>query len=110
MAERLRNALRRDDRETLRQLAATADVDHLTTENTTRLAFALTRGGDAETSVVLTRAVLRHHRDDFWLNFDLVEGLLAMKPPRVDEALQYATAEAALRPEARLRLTTSEPC
>ncbi len=95
---RLRDALGRDDRETLRQLAATADVDHLTTENTSRLAFALTNGGDAEISVVLMRAVLPHHRDDFWLNYDLVNGLLGLKPPRVDEALQYATVDAALRP------------
>jgi tetratricopeptide (TPR) repeat protein/serine/threonine protein kinase len=101
---RLRDALGRDDRETLRQLAATADVDHLTTENTSRLAFALTHGGDAETSVVLMRAVVRRHRDDFWLNYDLVEGLLVMKPPRVDEALQYATAEAALRPRSWIAL------
>jgi tetratricopeptide (TPR) repeat protein len=101
---RLRDALGRDDRETLRQLAATADVDHLTTENTSRLAYALTHGGDAETSVVLMRAVVRRHRDDFWINYDLVEGLLAMKPPRVDEALLYATAVAALRPRSWIAL------
>ncbi len=96
--KRLRDALGRDDRGALRQLAATADIDHLTPESASRLAYALTAQGDAETSVALMRAVLRHHREDFWLNFDLVEGLLGMNPPRVDEALQYATAEAALRP------------
>ncbi len=95
---RLRDALGRDDREALRQLAATADIDHLSPESTSRLAQALTDRGDAETSVVVMRAVLRRHRDDFWLNYDLAEGLISMKPPQLDEALQYATVEAALRP------------
>jgi serine/threonine-protein kinase len=95
----LRDALGRKDVEALRTLAASVDIERLPPQSVSRLAQALKVNGEAETAVALLRGLQRRHRGDYWVNYDLAEALLTLKPPRIDEALRYHTAGAALRPQ-----------
>jgi serine/threonine-protein kinase len=95
---RLRDAVGRKDVEALRTLAASVDLERLPPESVSRLAQALRVNGQAETAVELLRALQPRNRDNYWVNYDLAEALLALKPPRIEEALRYHTLGAALRP------------
>jgi serine/threonine-protein kinase len=95
----LRDALARKNVEALRTLAASVDIERMPPQSVSRLAQALRVNVEAETAVALLRALQRRHRDDYWVNHDLAEALLALKPPRIDEALRYHTAGAVLRPQ-----------
>jgi serine/threonine-protein kinase len=94
----LRDALDRKDVAALRTLASSVDLERLPPESVTRLAQALKVNGDARTAVELLRALQPRNRDDYWVNYDLAEALLALKPPRIEEALRYHAVGAALRP------------
>jgi serine/threonine-protein kinase len=52
---------------------------------------------------VVERARLRRP-DSFWLNFDLADCYSRREPPRLEEAVRYFTAAAALRPQSGLAL------
>src|SRR5262249_41330554 len=83
------------DRQTLRQLAASSLAGRLP-----RVALALAGvalGG--EPGLAFLRETHRLHPDDFWINHQLHWGLTQMQPPRWEEALPYALATVALRPQ-----------
>ena len=49
-------------------------------------------------ALVLLRRVRRQKTDDYWANAYLAQVLSEQRPPRIDEALRYATVAASLRP------------
>ncbi len=100
----LRTALGRGQLEELRRLAATADLERLPKVSASRLAFALRFNDDAASAVALLRKVQRRNRGDFWANFDMAESLLMMRPPSIEEAIQYFRAAVALRPRGAIGL------
>lgn len=100
--DRLRDALevrmteRERGRATLRELAASADVDALTVASVERLAWALADLGDREPALALYRAAHRAHPDDFWISSNLAQELV--RAGRFDEAVRFASVAVAIRP------------
>jgi serine/threonine-protein kinase len=95
---RLRDALLRDDRRAVAELAATARAGELPPATAVLLA-ALTQGTPAAEQglKVLERVRLRHPAD-LWVNHQLGLALACARPPRLEEALRYFTAAVSLRP------------
>jgi tetratricopeptide (TPR) repeat protein len=52
----------------------------------------------AEQAVAVLQTVRQRHPDDFWVNFSLGARLADLRPPRLQEALRFATVAVALRP------------
>jgi tetratricopeptide (TPR) repeat protein/serine/threonine protein kinase len=104
--EQLREVMKTQDRETLKQLAENPDA--LARSPDTALLLAMSFPGDqAELAVEVLAKVQREHPDNIWINTNLGHYLLLMKPPRRDEAIGFYRSAVALRPqsaEARLNL------
>jgi tetratricopeptide (TPR) repeat protein len=49
-------------------------------------------------SVALLRQAQRRHPEDFWINYNLGNALMALQPPRAEEAISYFRAAIAVRP------------
>jgi serine/threonine protein kinase/Tfp pilus assembly protein PilF len=103
---RLRRALADADRAELRQrvgrdlwaLASAPDVESQAASSVLLLAGEL-RKRNAAAALDVVRRAQRRHRGDFWLNYDLAMALRSHKPPQPDEALRFAMAAVAIRPE-----------
>jgi hypothetical protein len=94
----LREAIWHRDPAALLRLAETADVAHLPEQSLIRLGSALASNGQVATAAELLLKAQPHHRDDFWINFDLAGCLWDTTPPRVTESLRYSMACLSLRP------------
>ncbi len=97
---RVRRALAERDRETLRKVAASEKAFRLPSSLMFFLAFVLREDketrGQAET---LLREAQRRHPNDFWINEDLFSFLHALQPSPQEDAIRFATAAVALRPQ-----------
>ncbi len=95
---RLRDALsdRKRAPEVLKELAASAEVEKLSTASVTRLASALSWSGDRDLAITLLRGAQRAHPDDFWINSDLAHQLA--RTGQFDDAARYYSAAVAIRP------------
>ncbi len=96
---RLREALRKKDRQTLEGMAASARVGELKPAMLARLGEALSRAGAFDTAVVLLERARQRYPADFWINHNLGQALHDSPKPRLEEAIRYYTAAVALRPE-----------
>jgi serine/threonine protein kinase/tetratricopeptide (TPR) repeat protein len=98
--QRLRTALRHDDRMTLQALADTADVKRLPAA--TLCLLARTRAdylGEPDRAVALLQQAQRQHPGDLWINSTLGWYCFALvHPPLYDEAVRYYTAGLVVRP------------
>ena len=94
----LRFALARGELETLKELAASPEVDKLRDPTLVHLAGALKQLGAVSDAVILLRHAQRKRSGDLWINHQLGSCLMDLTPPRPDEAIQYYMAAVALRP------------
>jgi serine/threonine protein kinase/Tfp pilus assembly protein PilF len=95
---RLRDALERGDEKGLRELAASPPFEALPASTVVLLARVLEAGSSVKAREHLLREAQRLHRADFWINNNLAEVLLELKPPRVEEAVRFYIAALALHP------------
>jgi serine/threonine protein kinase/tetratricopeptide (TPR) repeat protein len=82
----------------LRALAAAPGVEDQPASSVLLLTGELGRR-DAAAALDLLRRAQRRHRGDFWLNCHLALALRSHQPPQLDEALRFAMAAVAIRPE-----------
>jgi serine/threonine-protein kinase len=82
-------------RAALENLAASVDVTKVPARVLTRLAGRLAPAP----RVALLRRAQRQYPADFWINHELGFWLRFVTPPQYEEAVRFATAAAALRPE-----------
>jgi tetratricopeptide (TPR) repeat protein len=104
---RLREALVRNDRDTLVELASIDDAAQLLPPSLHALVIALTNAGAFEEADTLLREAQRQHPDDFWINQSLAEILQRSKPHGDAERIAFLRVAVALRPQspgARLSL------
>ncbi len=94
-------ALEPGDVERLGQLAAETNLAELTPANIVLLAYALMEISPQNRLDVL-RQGCRLHPDDFWLNFHLACALDSISPDGSAEAVRYAIAAQALRPDSAI--------
>jgi len=104
---RLRIALERVDRDVFRELADSDEVATLPSSTVVLLADALGESGEKEGAFSLLRMAIRMQPGDFWINYSLAHHLSDVKPPRVEEWVQFSRVTLALRRRARLPTTTS---
>jgi tetratricopeptide (TPR) repeat protein len=83
----------------LRALAADPAAVELSPASALLLAAALRERKAFEPAVELLRAVAGRHPDDVWVNYELADMLVALRPSARDEALRYFSAARAIRPE-----------
>jgi serine/threonine protein kinase/Tfp pilus assembly protein PilF len=103
---RLRRALADADRAELRQrvgrdlraLAAAPEVLDQPASSVLLLTGELGKW-DAAAALEALRRAQQRHRGDFWLNCELALTLRRQQPPQRDEALRFAMAAVAVRPE-----------
>jgi serine/threonine-protein kinase len=101
--DRLRRAVAAGDREELRNLAETADVDQLPAATAVLLGDSLSDAGLFGTAIELLRGAQRIHPNDFRMNFHLAQMLRrhsysATERVGARDAARYYTAALALRP------------
>jgi tetratricopeptide (TPR) repeat protein/serine/threonine protein kinase len=96
---RLREALEHRDREALKELAASEQVEDLPPSSVVLLANALRQAGARNRAVEVLRKAQRLRPDDLWLNHTLAAFLYFSKPSRAEEALGYYRAALAIRPQ-----------
>jgi tetratricopeptide (TPR) repeat protein len=101
--DRLRRAVAAGDREELRRLAETAEVDQLPASTAVLLGDSLWGAGLFGTAIELLRGAQRVHPDDFRMNFHLAKILRrysysATERAATRDAARYYTAALALRP------------
>jgi serine/threonine-protein kinase len=92
---RLRDALERKDPRAAKELAASGEIE----ERLPGIHLLLLQGVATESMVVLLRKAQQRHPADFWINEELGNCLVLMRPPRPREAIRYYTAAVALRPQ-----------
>ena len=97
----LREALAHDDRETLKNLAAAADVHQLPPATLALLGRTLAEYLNApEQAVALLRQAQRQYPGDLWINHALGWYCYdALRPPQYDDSARFYTAARALRPD-----------
>ncbi len=96
---RLRDAMAGKDPRAVEEFAA-SDPGEQSPLATAELFFALAdRTPAAERAAVFLREARRRHPEDFWLNYQLAFCLGTLRRPQLEEAIHYATAAAALRPQ-----------
>jgi tetratricopeptide (TPR) repeat protein len=95
---RLRDALERQDRQTLLDVASSDRVLELPPSSLLLLGTLLRRTGATEEAIALLRKAQRRYPGGFWLNFELGYCLEGAKPPHPDQAVRFYTAALALRP------------
>jgi tetratricopeptide (TPR) repeat protein len=95
---KVRDALDRKDVKALKETAATRDVLDQPPSLLVRLARGLSVNGAAAEAATLLKAAQRLHPGDFWINYELGQ-LLTLQAASSEEAVRYATAALALRPD-----------
>jgi serine/threonine protein kinase/Flp pilus assembly protein TadD len=97
---RVREALKREDRQALRDLAASGEVFRLPPEMLRVLGSALMDDKENQGQVeTFLRCAQRRHPDDFWLNYNLFTYYTSIiDPQQQEEAIPFAASALALRP------------
>jgi serine/threonine protein kinase len=80
------------------ELFASADIDNLPPRTLMRLANLLRDLDAHDEAVSLLRTTQRLHPDELFINGELSYSYAAMEPPRLDEAIRFATAALAIQP------------
>jgi tetratricopeptide (TPR) repeat protein len=97
--DRVRDALEREDRQALVDLARSEEVLHQPPLALSTLGSVLGFMGAIEPAEALLRQARQRHPGDFWVNNDLAAALTMARPARWDEAIRFYTAAVALRPQ-----------
>ncbi len=106
--DRLRDALRANDRASLVRLAEEVPSS-LSPACLVRLADALVSQGESDRAITLLRRVREAHPGNFWVNYQLGTRLHQSGPESLVEALRYYTAAHALRQDSSsLALDTAD--
>jgi tetratricopeptide (TPR) repeat protein len=95
----IRDACLNHDLDTLRKLARDPDLTKQPAFTINRLGDALYEEGDLKETVALLRRAQLLHPSDFWITANLAARLCWVTPPHRDDAIRFATAAVALRPE-----------
>jgi tetratricopeptide (TPR) repeat protein len=95
----IRDACLSHDLDALRKLARDPEVTKLPAFTLNRLGESLFEEGDEKESLAFLRRAQALHPRDFWISENLAAHLCWVSPPQRDEAIRYATAAVALRPE-----------
>jgi Flp pilus assembly protein TadD/tRNA A-37 threonylcarbamoyl transferase component Bud32 len=99
----LRDALslpeRAERRLAVSRLAVAPDVEEQPSPTITLLAAALREAGESGPAIGLLEPARFRHPKDPWIHQELGLALLAVRPPRRDDALRAFTASTTLRPE-----------
>jgi tetratricopeptide (TPR) repeat protein len=96
---RLRDALLKNDRKGLEQLAAAADLLEQPSGTLLLLADGLLKSGANASAVTLLRRVQQQYPDDFWTYFQMANALAQDNRRSWEEAIRFYTAALALRPQ-----------
>jgi tetratricopeptide (TPR) repeat protein/serine/threonine protein kinase len=95
----VRDALGRQDRKRLLELARRPQAAEQPAATVDVLALALWVVQERETAVALLQRAQNDYRDDFRINFSLASMLLSMNPPRAEDSIRFHQAALALRPK-----------
>ncbi len=96
----VRRALAERDRETLREVAASEKAFRLPASLMSFLAFVLQEDKETHAQAeTFLREAQRRHPNDFWVNEDLFRFLQILQPSLREDAIRFATAAVALRPQ-----------
>lgn len=98
---RLRDAMWAADRPALVTLARSADVSARPPASLRLMGRLLRWSGQIEEANAFLLTAWNAHPQDFWVNYELALAL-SMNPERLEQALVYATAAVALRPESAI--------
>jgi Flp pilus assembly protein TadD len=96
---KIRDAIAREDRRALKQLAASRSVCMVPPVEVVSLAGHLAEGGELDRATSLLRQAQAEHPEDFWINHTLGYYLGNRPAPRWDEAIPYFRVVVALRPD-----------
>ncbi len=96
--ERVRDAVEEDDVKTMNQLAGEANPAIEPVQSIILLSSSLMYRGRFEAAAKLLKASRRYHPGDYWINNLLATAVRGVSPPRLDDAIRYATAASSLRP------------
>jgi serine/threonine protein kinase/Flp pilus assembly protein TadD len=96
---RVRDALEREDRAVLAELAALDETESLPSPTLVFLATALAQYGENEKTVSLLRTASSMRPGDFWIHFTLAVHLHTSTPPQWDQMVQFSRLALAIRPE-----------
>jgi tetratricopeptide (TPR) repeat protein len=99
---RVRELIERGDQKELIQLARADNVGALPASTLSLLGNILFLSGEAKEGAILLRKAQERYPNDFWINLDLAASLVQKQPHDLDEALRFATAAVALRPQSPL--------
>lgn len=94
-----RKAIGQEDQSTIRQLATNEAASDQSPEIIAWLGATLRDQGELATAIPILRLAQQKHPDDFWLNHELAECLLADNQP--EDALGFARAALAVRPDSQ---------
>jgi tetratricopeptide (TPR) repeat protein len=97
---RVRKEMEKLDRKALLTIASSEDAFRLPLATLAVLGQCLPRDKEARGQVeVFLREAQKRHPNDFWLNHNLFVFFVSMQPPRLEEAIRFATVAEALRPD-----------
>ena len=96
---RLRDALRRNDRKELEKLAASADALAQPSATLLLLADGLLQAGAKASALTLLRRAQQQHPENFWVCFRMANVLARDNQQSWDEAIRFYTAALAVRPQ-----------
>jgi tetratricopeptide (TPR) repeat protein len=94
-----RDAVERSDRQALVERSASDEIRSLPPVTVVLFAEYLVEMRGVQEAATLLRQAQQQYPGDFWINHQLVEYLVMMRPPRLEEAISFYTAAVALRPE-----------
>jgi tetratricopeptide (TPR) repeat protein len=97
--KRLREALVKNDRAELKQLATSEEIGQLPPTYLYGLAQALRRIGARNEALEFLHRAWQNYPHDFFINETLANISTELKPPRYDEAIRYYSIAVSLHPE-----------
>ena len=97
--DRVRSAVEQGDEAALLQLAAEQEMSGRTPGTVLLLAQGIRERSNCQAAIELLKPFQRQHPNEFWINIELDTNLMNVKPLRADEAIGYARAAFALRPD-----------
>jgi serine/threonine protein kinase/tetratricopeptide (TPR) repeat protein len=97
--DRLRDAFQRVDRKALEDLARGQEILAQPPRTVYLLGTWLRATGQVSQAVEVLRRAQRRHPGDFWINYELANGLCRLGPAQAAEAVAFARAALAQRPQ-----------
>jgi len=94
---RLREAIAKNDRSTLAELAGGKLAAH-PAQSLVLLGTSLANVGELDRAETVLRDAQRRSPGDFWINYTLANVLSRFKPPRGDEVIRFLSNAVAIRP------------